>query len=258
MTVSTFTVATGAYVQFLDDLVPDIDRFLFTDQWIDIHVFTDQPELVAHLASTISPRSQLVVHSVPALRWPEATLFRYELISDVLAAASGDICVHLDADLRIVREVGSELQPHHWAGGLAAVLHPGYWRSGRPANVRDISKRVTTRIRGRGRMGAWERNTLIRAYAPWRKRKNYVCGGVWMGLRQPFERMVNELAVITHLDYAEGRIPIWHDESYLNSYVANHQVTLLDPSYCYAREYPWLQSLQPRIIAVNKGDWQRT
>lgn len=256
--VATFSVATGRYLEFWRDLVMGMDHFLFPEQEIEVHVFTDLPEAALAIQGEVSARCTLVVHRVSSLGWPDATLLRYELIRDVLPQTQAQVCLHLDADLAFVDLVGPELTPGDWIGGLALVAHPGYWHDGRPRSLPDLRRRFAARRRSPlGGLGTWETRKESQARVPWSQRRIYICGGVWMGRTREFGRMAEELARRTRSDMAHGVTARWHDESHLNWYASQADVTVLSPAYCAVPSYPWLTGIAPRIVAVDKGDWER-
>jgi hypothetical protein len=91
------------------------------------------------------------------------------------------------------------------------------------------------------------------AFVPRQKRKKYVCGGTWFGLREAFFSMTNDLARIEKADTEIGVIPKWHDESVLNSWLTSNHATLLPPSFCFYPQYPQLKGLEEFIRAVDKN-----
>ena len=253
--VATFTVATGRYLSFWRDMVKGVDHFLFPEREIEVHVFTDQLGEAVAVQGEISARCSIVVHEVPGLGWPEATLLRYELINGVVSQTQAQVCLHLDADLIFVDAVGPELAPDEWKGGLALVAHPGYWRDGRPRSLPDLRRRLSARRHSPfGGLGTWESRRESCARVPSWQRRTYVCGGVWMGRTPEFGRMVSELARRTRNDMSRGVTAVWHDESHLNWYASQTQHTVLPPAYCAVPSYPWLADIHPRIIALAKGD----
>ena len=256
--VATFTVATGRYLSYWRDMVIGADQYLFPDADIEVHVFTERPEDASALQGEISARCAIVAHQVGDLGWPEATLLRYALIDEVMPQTLAEVCLHLDADLMFVDEVGTELTPRSWQGGLALVAHPGYWRGGPPVSASDLRRRIAARRHSPwGGLGTWETNKESCAWVPWWQRKTYVCGGVWMCRTPEFGRMVQELAERTRQDASRDITAVWHDESHLNWYASQAPHTVLPPDYCAVPSYAWLADIHPRIVAVDKGDWVR-
>ncbi len=237
--VGLLVIATGRYLAFAEDLLGDLDRLVDPAREVVVNLFTDAPaETVAALERRHTVGLQAL--PVPALRWPEASLYRYELFSRAAERIGGDVLVYLDADLRLRRDLTGLLRPAGWAGGMAAVRHPGFYRR-RPVRPR----------------GTWETRRASRAYVPAWRRRRYVCGGVWMGTRDALLATSEELAARVQEDAAAGVTARWHDESHWNWWVAHHPVGLLDPDWCWVPDYPWLDHLDPIVVAVDKGDFQR-
>jgi histo-blood group ABO system transferase len=224
-----------------------------------LHVFTDQVERAREVAASLS-RAQVDVVPIEPLRWPEATLLRYEVFDAHREGLTEDILIHLDADMLVESIVGPELVPSQWKGGIALVRHPGFRRPRGAARVAFYVRNpriATSDIRTHRRLGgigSWETDPDCRAYVPRAARHVYVCGGTWMGQREALLSLIRELAVRTRADLDEGRVAVWHDESHLNWYASRNDVTILGSEYCFAPGFPNLAGLSPRIIAVDKGD----
>lgn len=235
------------------------DEHLFTDRTVVLHVFTDREDEVRGMAGDFN-RVTVNPISIEALKWPEATLLRYSLIDEHRSDMDQDLLIHLDADMRIVADIGDDLHPNDWPGGLALVRHPGFWRPNWPhrlslyaRNPRLATQDAILRAQS-GSRGAWEQRPESRAYVPRNERRVYVCGGTWMGLRDPFLSMVHELSERTKADLIEGTIAVWHDESHMNWYSSQHPTALLSSEYCFAQGFANLAGLDPKILAVDKGD----
>lgn len=233
--LGVLVIATGRYLEFAEQLLTDLERELPPSQNMVVNLFTDAaPKQLGALAKGRLLRLNPL--PVAALRWPEASLLRYELFTQAADEIQGDLLVYLDADLRVLRDFTPMLTPHEWPGGMAAVRHPGFYR---PHQFRP--------------RGTWETRRLSQAYvAPWRRR-HYVCGGVWMGQREALFSVSELLANRVRVDAAAGVTARWHDESHWNWWVAHHRVQLLEPSWCWVPDYPWLAQLEPFITAVDKG-----
>ena len=254
--VSLLTVATGRYLDYWKQQATDADRHLFPSAALQILVFTDRVAEARDLQDSLS-RAEITVVPIAPLGWPEATAHRYELIAGAKDLISGDLLMHLDADMRIHGSVGEELDPASWVSGLALVRHPGFYRAGlkswHPRQPRTVLRDVRMRVQVGG-IGAWEQRQQSRAYVERRRRRVYVCGGVWLGLREPFLNLAWNLAERTRIDATAGVMARWHDESHLNWFAAHHPVTLLDPRYCFVVGRTEETGLPCVIEAVDKGD----
>lgn len=257
--VGVVTVATNRYLDYWREMAITADQHLFPGLDVVMHVFTDRADEARAMASDFT-RIRINPIPIPALGWPDATLLRYSLFDRHAEHLQQDLLMHLDADMQVVADVGPELDPGHWPGGIALVRHPGYWRPRWPQRLslyaraprvaaRDARLRVSV-----GAIGSWESRSTSRAYVPRSLRRTYACGGTWMGLRDPFRAMVHELASRTDADTQDQTMAIWHDESHLNWYASHHRTAFLGSEYCYALGFPNLAGMPPRIVAVDKGD----
>lgn len=253
MATHTFTVATGKYVAFFERLAVDCDRFLNPESALRMTVFTDQAERARRLQASLK-RVELDVVVTRPLSWPDATIMRYELIAEAISNSDADLCLHLDADLRLVRDLNVEGLCSSWTNGLAFVRHHGFDTASIPLQLKPVA--LVRRIL-EGGYGQWETSATSQAFVPRDLRKSYVCGGVWMGLRKPFEDLCVVLAQRTRIDRDHSVIARWHDESHLNWFFANKSGTLLPSFYCWdQRRRPYPQEVS--FVAVDKGgSWIR-
>lgn len=259
ISVGIVTVATNRYVDYWARLATSTDQHLFTGHEVVLHVFTDRPDAVERHRSSLG-RVRVNPIAIAPLTWPEATLLRYEVFTEHHEHLTQDVLIHLDADMLVSRDTGSELSPTTWIGGMALVRHPGYRRPTSPLRLELYSRHpgiaardVYSELRFGG-IGRWETRKESMAFVPRNLRSTYVCGGTWMGLREPFLNLCSELSERTRADLDAGLIAVWHDESHLNWYASQSATTILDSSYCYAVGLPGLRDLEAAIIAVDKSD----
>lgn len=256
--VAIITVATNRYIKYWKQMVESADRLLAPGSILTFYVFTDQVREARLIEQTLS-RSRVVPILIPPLGWPDATLLRYQLFCEAWEQIQESLVIHLDADMYFSAEVNIEEAPYRWPGGLALVRHPGYRRPGLVNRLWfyvTVPKMLIADLRMRlriGALGSWESSPTSLAYVPRHLRKTYVCGGTWMGAREPLGRMIQELANRTRKDLDRGVIATWHDESHLNWFASTHPHRLLDSEKCYASGYKNLRDLRPEIIAVDKG-----
>ena len=256
--VAILTVATNLYLDYWKQMVHSAERYLAPGSNLTFYVFTDKPDEARAFGDSLS-RSKIVSITTPSLDWPEATLLRYELFCDSWDQIHGELIIHIDADMLFVSETTFKPDPTEWRGGIALVRHPGFRRpslSKQPKLYLGAPQMLIWDLRRWRRVGAqgdWETSEDSLAYVPRRDRHTYVCGGTWMGLREPLGIMISELATRTRSDLQRGVVAIWHDESHLNWFASNHVHELFDSEKCFAERHPNLDDLIPEIMCVDKG-----
>ncbi|MDO9485520.1 MAG: hypothetical protein Q7K25_05630 [Actinomycetota bacterium] len=256
--IGIVTVATNRYLDYWFAMAQSAEQHLFPDNDVVMHVFTDRVDDAQEMSRTLT-RVKVDPIAIPAYGWPEATLLRYELFDQHSHRLTEDVLVHLDADMLLVQDVGQELDPSAWVNGIALVRHPGFRRPAlakraelylRKPRLAAADARLKVLVGG---LGSWESDPESLACVPRELRKQYVCGGTWMGRAQELLAMIHELAEHTRTDLDSGRIALWHDESHLNWFASNNPTSILGSEYCFAPGYPNLTDLRPRIVAVDKG-----
>ena len=227
------------------------------DHEVTFHVFSDQTEKISELKNVLK-NTDIVHHKIPAYGWPDATLLRYEVISEAYKILNEDILVHIDADMifegnpvDLFRAVINEK--------MLFVQHPGFYRPhGRIEKVKYyFSFRSLIRdlylIISNGGIGAWEKRKASSAYIPRKFRRQYFCGAVWAGKNRVVKEFCLEASRRTKKDLSNNLVARWHDESHLNRYAINHPIIFLDPRFCFDETYPQLKKLNPVIVAVDKS-----
>ena len=256
-TIGIFTIATKHYIEHWKRLIESLDQVIFENIKIRIYIFTDNLRFCEDVSKQNSKFDYSFVE-IPSLGWPEATLLRYRYISSIMYNCEEDVLMYLDADMLATQDFSELITGDSFYNGIALVSHPGFWR---PKKLKKIlfyvenPKYIISDIRMRliqGALGSWERSSLSEAFVPRICRKNYVCGGVWLGRRRDFQSMVENLNKSVDEDLKNGFMAIWHDESHLNRWSSENCHTVLSPSYCYDETYPNLVNLKEIIRAVRK------
>jgi hypothetical protein len=165
--------------------------------------------------------------------WPMATMHRYHVIlEEAHCLAEATHVFHIDADMRFVGNVGSEI-----LAPLVATAHPGYV----------------------GRRGTFEGRPESAAYVGPDEGTTYFCGGFVGGEREEFLRLATAIRDGVNADGTRDLIAVWHDESHLNRYLAGRPPDVtLSPSYCYPeddryyRRKVWPERYEPKIVALRK------
>lgn len=258
--VGILTIATNpVYVGYWASMAKSIGNKFGSGISLTLHVFTDLPR-DAQIATKSIHNLKIKSHKIDSLGWPDATQRRYEIIYDHREALGEDVLMHLDADMLFRSSVPSYLVQLALRRNLVFVKHPGYYRPAfslrtwkyyveRPSRLRDDLDMV----RLRGRLGDWEDRKASRAYVAKEDRRDYVCGGCWLGTRDSILALCRELAEDTILDQRIGLQAKWHDESYLNRFYAKNPYPSVGPAYCYDSRLSFLDGIRPVIEAVDKG-----
>lgn len=256
--LTIFSVATERYLPFWFNLVKSAQKYLsdeITVQWV---LFTDLEEEATSLSKRLGIKPY--VSNYKGGVWPMPTLLRYELLSNVQANIEGRIIMHLDADMLFVSQVTKQdLNLAIGSKEIALIRHPGFFRPAGVARIKFYLSNLNYLVRDVrsclliGGIGSWELARKSRAFVSRKKRKVYVCGGIWFGNRDSILKLCSMLSVRVNDDLAEGIIAKFHDESHLNWYAANFNCEVNNPEYCFEESYPQLKGIKSKIVAVNKN-----
>lgn len=250
------TVATNRYINYWREQAASVDKYISGDVEVTFHVFTDNPKAVVDFGKTL--RAKVHAHPVESYGWPDATLYRYALISKFASEYSEDFLMHLDADTIARSEFGLGDMTSLLENGICLVHHPGFFRPKGSGMLGYYFRNMgqlfsdTQSLLIQGGIGSWETNPESLAFVPRKIRHKYVCGGVWWGTRAAILEMVRVLADRVVRDESNGILAVWHDESHLNWWSSQNLHGLANPSFCYAEGYPQLKSLPVLIEAVDK------
>ncbi len=209
-------VATGQYIKYIPNLWADFKENFKPTEDTRMLVFTDSasrlPSEVAHVTWS-------------RMGWPDDTMHRYHAFMKAeTRLAQYDYLYHIDADMRIIGEVGPEI-----LGDRVATIHPGFIGNG----------------------GTPERRPESAAYIPHGQPAQYFCGGFNGGRAEKVLEMALAVCTMVDTDFSKRMVPVWHDESCLNRfYLDNPPTKILDPSYCYPEG--WSLPYEAKIVALNK------
>ena len=220
-------------------------------------LFTDSADQIPdEIIRKLGDRLSIV--TIQGLPWPYPTLYRYRYILSQREQIKTTHVMYLDADMLFVNdiEIFHEISQE---SGIALTLHPGFYR---PRGYRKalfysqhpiiLAKDICS-LYNKGGIGSWEESSDSMAWVEKSKRNQYVCGGVWFGPTDAISNMCHLLNENIEIDESRGIMARYHDESHLNYFAANHQVTLNIPRLCFDESYPQLKGIVPIIIAVNKN-----
>ena len=253
--VSVFSIATNIYFDYWVSLYLSAENRLFPDADVTFHVFTNRVEEKTTLG--LDSKS-IVFHKIEDLRWPEATLKRYELIVNEMSRIDADVLMYLDADMLITDHVYLTSIIDVSKDKMVLVRHPGFWRprfKARPSfyvgNLVIMVKDIMMKIKIGG-IGAWETNDKSTAFVSRKNRKLYYCGGIWLGQKDAVLNFAQNLYNNVSRDFDNSITALWHDESHLNRWASKNLFKELNPTYCFAEGYRNLDGLIGKITAVEK------
>jgi|694.fasta_scaffold10766_6 histo-blood group ABO system transferase len=202
MKIGLLIIGTNKYTQFLQRLITSADKHFLTDKDVTYFIFTNKDDF------TIETNRNVVMVPVEHKPWPFMTLYRYKIFtqnSDFLKDM--DYLYYCDADMLFVGDFGDEI-----LGELVATQHPGFY----------------------GRRGTPEHRPQSLAYVGPNEKMQYFAGGFNGGSKNGFLKMAKEIDKNIDIDFNNGVVAIWHDESHMNRYFINNPPTIiLSPSYCY-------------------------
>lgn len=258
--VGIVMIATNNYLNLWKMSVQSLEKKLnFSDISISVYLFTDQAkEATSWIEANLSKISVKVI-AVPNYRWPAATLIRYRLIVESQNLFTEPILMYLDSDMEVLNDFGRQLLQEIDGHRMCLVIHPGYargagrwdtWLKSPHIIFRDLKLLFSGQIQA----GAWERRKASKAYVPRRKRKTYVHGAIWLGLRSEFIQMCKILSERIDIDHANAITAVWHDESHLNWFAANYEVKYLDSRFSWHHDYENLRDVFPFITTFDKNN----
>ena len=247
--ITFICIATSGYVVYADKLIESIQKVSGDDQF-DFILLTDKEDFVPTVE--ILNFNKVIISS---LGWPWATLMRYHLIASHLSGAKSENVCYIDADSIVHYPFWRNLEVNRLLNGIAMVRHPGFYRSQRiklyTSDYRFLFRDLKL-ICTEGGLGKWERRKESSAHVPFMKRRDYVCGGLWLGRKKDILKLCSDLQKLVDLDLSKNLIARWHDESYLNAYKINTEVTILGPEYCNSIGLRNLVNLDVYVEAVTK------
>jgi hypothetical protein len=253
--IGIVSIATNKYLEFYFDLINSFKDICEDFGLTTFYLFTDRID-DAHQYFLEKGYSNIVIIGIPNLGWPDATLMRYKIFYENKETYTTDILVYLDSDMLILRNPFSHFQQANQK--ITFIRHPGYYFefSSRfliflVKNPRRILSLVISLVKFGG-IGSWETRRLFAAYVPKQMRQRYFCGGVWFARKAAFLDFCRLLSQRTSQDLKHNRIPIWHDESYLNWYASHQSHNELNSLFCSDEITDSLFIEKPFIRAVVK------
>lgn len=225
--VAILYICTGAYDAFWKEFYRSFEEKFLPNTIKEYFVFTD----AAHI---YDEENCTRIHRIPQenLGWPGNTLFRFRIFSRIIEELKEfDYVFFMNANIICQTEITEEeFLPID--ENLLVVRHPGFY---------DDKPYVFS----------YERDKKSLAYIPYTKGKVYVCGGVNGGKADSFIELIQELDRRITIDYENGIIAAWHDESHINKYILDrNDYKLLSPSYAYPEG--WDIPFEKKLLLIEK------
>jgi len=204
-TLGIITIATGRYYdEFIPALKKSVDTYLHHPALeVQFYCFTDTDQQIPG------------VHHFPIkhMAWPFSTLMRFYWIwAQMGVLEKNDFLLYMDADMKLVSPMPIDIFNHP----LIAVEHPGFIGTSAP----------------------FELDRTESAYVAPPLRQHYFQGCFWGGQKEQFKALILQLSNQVNQDLAKASIPIWHDESYLNHYLATRTCYPLSPQFAWPQGVP--------------------
>jgi hypothetical protein len=252
--LSVISIATRDYTKYWKKMADSL--FTRISEEVTIHVATDDIGIADGIEGLENNKNKIKIYKIPSYGWPEATLYRYSILSEIIAGIKDEFTFYLDADMIVNEDFFQLLKLKKYE--IVLIAHPGFFRP-------TFTKRSLLYIKNprvmisdllakllHGGIGSWETRKKSTAFVSRNKRENYVCGGFWGGDTNSILEMVNELKIAVEEDRKNGIIAKWHDESHLNCWASRNDFRLESPAYCHDELYANLATTKKVVTAVRK------
>ena len=224
MKICILTIATGKYIQFVERLLDDIEKYFLNGNEIQCLLFTDHE---------VETSDNVKVSKIGHKPWPEPALKKYNYINSQSEYLKDfDYLYLFDADVGIVDTVGEEVLED-----LVGVLHPYKFFEDKAVYPYEKRKQST-------------------AYIADENHDKYYAAAFVGGKSENFLEMARTISERVEEDEKNGVVAKLHDESHLNKYFNENPPTALSPSYMFPGDlkdiskYPF----KPIIIALEKDE----
>jgi hypothetical protein len=256
ISIGIIMIATNEYLDLWKLTVLDLDQFAFKyNSKKSIHLFTNKVTEAENWAIVNLKNYDLFCYYIKGWGWPEATLLRYKFITSLPKNALEEVLIYLDSDMHITGDFGPDLLTEISSDSIFVVDHPGYvvGRNGilkflsflkAPRLIGSLLAKYVSKSKG---MGDWETNEISTAYVKPDKRFRYVHGAIWGGYKEALFKMCNTLAINVDIDLNTNYIAKWHDESHLNWFTSENEVTYLSNRFSNFSEYKNLNHINSYI-----------
>ena len=225
--IAILYICTGNYDVFWETFYKSSEKYFLTNSEKHYFVFTDSHKIYNQKNIRITK-----VHQ-KNLGWPYNTLMRFNMFKRIENQLKDfDYIFFLNDNILFVDKVTEDILPIN--EDLLVVKHPAFYNR----NNLEFT---------------YDRNEESTAYIEIGKGKYYVAGGFNGGKSKSFIKLINDLDKNINEDLKHNVIARWHDESYLNKYILDKNVKVLEPEYIYPEL--WDLPFNPKIIVREKRFW---
>jgi hypothetical protein len=228
MKIAFLSIATNKYIHYVNNLYTSLNEHAFSDNpdyEVSLIVFSNQNPLFKQ------QRIAAITSDITHVPFPLISLLRYHYYYNVKEQlAQFDYVYHLDCDLQFVKPVSTEI-----LGERVCVEHPG------------VNKDYTAR-----NLFPYDLNPASKAYVPPHMGTCYYQNCLQGGTSFEFIKMCTELKDSVEIDLRSNYIARWHDESYMNRYMAFNAPTMVLPKI-YAYPEKWDARSDTKIIHLDKN-----
>lgn len=227
--VAVLYICTGRYSIFWKKFYKACEKKFLLDSEKHYFVFTDDQSILNIKDERIHPYFQEVED------WPFPTLKRFEYFlraKDELEKF--DFLVFMNANLVVKQKIyEKDILPQN-DEKLFVTQHPGYFA----ASSQDFP---------------YDRNPACSAYMQNGTGEYYFQGAFYGGAVTEFIKLSLIISKRTKIDYDNGVIPLWHDESQLNRYMYDYRENfrILSPAYLYPQG--WKIPFEKKILILDKN-----
>lgn len=248
--VQLISIATNDYLSLWRAQVQDSAEAIRQLDW-KLVLLTDNVGEAKKVAEQAGLSDRAQIKPILPFKFPMASMVRYLAIVES-CEDRGWIC-YLDADMKIENPWQLDFAIRS-SNEATVVSHPGYTRprgSGRGLGLKHLVSNLLLHLR-EGGLGAWETRRNSTAFVPRSRRKSYAQAAIFFGPASKIRALSSTCWAWTETDLQRGIIPRWHDESYLNRWMAENYHILAGPEFCYF-DFPWLNVKRPVVRAVDKS-----
>jgi hypothetical protein len=232
MEVAIIFIGTSKYIDFLPLYYQKCEENFLVNTNKTYFVFTD--------GEISDAPENVLVYAQEHLEWPFITLNRFEIINKAKKELINfDWLVFMDADALVIDSVTEE--EFFSNKNLFGVHHPCHYMKMPPHDEPP---------------GAFETNSKSTAWTE--DYSTYFQGCFWGGKVPVVLNLIDDLEKNVKTDLENNIIAVWHDESHLNAYFAEHKddVRVFGPEYAYPEVFAQYCDFKPKIVHLAKNNSQ--